>query len=126
MAVPPPVVTVSLSQKGPLYAGTSLTITCTITLDSSVNNNELVSTDWTGLDHLPLDRVSTTPVIRVINGSYTSTLTISPLADQDDGTFTCTGTITDGTESATNSSGVTIDVLLSKLDVHAHSYLLCS
>ena len=110
MAVPPPVVTVSLSQKGPLYAGTSLTITCTITLDSSVNNNELVSTDWTGLDHLPLDRVSTTPVIRVINGSYTSTLTISPLADQDDGTFTCTGTVSGGThiQSASNTH---IDVI---------------
>ena len=100
---------------------TSLTITCTVTLDSSVNNNELVSTDWTGLDHVPIDRVSTTSVIRGINSSYTSTLTVSSLADQDDGTFTCTGTVTGGRESATNSRGVTVDVLLSKLDVHAYS-----
>ena len=97
LTVPPPVVTVSLSQNDTLYAGTSLTITCTVMLDSSVNDNELVSTDWTGLDHIPLDnRVSTTPVIRVIHSSYASTLTISPLADQDDGTFTCTGTVTAG------------------------------
>ena len=110
MTVPPPVVTVSLSQNGPLYAGTSLTITCTVTLDSSVNNNELVSTDWTGLDHVPLDRVSTTPVIRAINGSYTSSLTISPLADQGDGTLTCTGTVSGGThiQSASNTH---IDVI---------------
>ena len=110
MAVPPPVVAVSLSQNGPLYAGTSLTTTCTVTLDSSVNNNELVYTDWTGVDHVPLDRFSTTPVIRVINGSYTSNLTISPLADQDDGTLTCTGTVSGGThiQSACNTH---IDVI---------------
>ena len=102
--------TVSLSQNGPLYAGTSLTITCTVTLYSTVNNNELVSTNWTGLDHVSLDRVSTTSVIRVINSSYTSTLTISPLADQDDGTFTCTGTVTGGTRIQSASNAV-IDVI---------------
>jgi hypothetical protein len=109
--IPPPVVTVSLSQNGPLYAGTSLTITCTVTLYSTVNNNELVSTNWTGLDHVSLDRVSTTSVIRVINSSYTSTLTISPLADQDDGTFTCTGTVTGGTRIQSASNAV-IDVIV--------------
>ena len=102
--------TVSLSQNGPLYAGTSLTVTCTVTLDSSVNNNELVSTDWTGLDHVPIDRISTTPVIRVIDSSYTSTLTISPLADQDDGTLNCTGTATGATHIQSASNAV-IDVI---------------
>ncbi|CAI8023704.1 Down syndrome cell adhesion molecule-like protein 1 homolog [Geodia barretti] len=109
--IPPPVVTVSLSQNGPLYAGTSLTVTCTVTLDSSVNNNELVSTDWTGLDHVPIDRISTTPVIRVIDSSYTSTLTISPLADQDDGTLNCTGTATGATHIQSASNAV-IDVIV--------------
>ena len=102
---------VSLSQNGALYAGTSLTITCYVTLDSSVNNNELVSTNWTGLGHVPLDRVSTTPVIRVINSSYTSTLTISPLADQDDGTFTCTGTVTAGRSHIQSASNAIIEVI---------------
>ena len=102
--------TISLSQNGALYAGTRVTITCNVTLDSSVNNNELVSIDWTGVDHVPLDRVSTNPVIRVINSSYTSTLTISPLADQDDGTFTCTGTVT-GRSHIQSASNAVIDVI---------------
>ena len=110
LTVPPPVVAVFLSQNGPLYAGTRVTITCNVTLDSSVSNNELVSIDWTGVDHVPLDRVSTTPVIRVFNSSYTSTLTISPLADQDDGTFTCTGTVTGGTHIQSASNAI-IDVI---------------
>ena len=101
---------VSLNRSAPLFAGTGLTISCTVTLDSSVNNDEAVSTHWSGQDHIvPPERYSVTPAMRGSNGSYTGTLTISPLAEGDDGTLSCTGTVTGGTESqSANSTSITV------------------
>ena len=94
--VPQPTVAVTLNNTGTLYAGTGLTLTCTVTLDSSVDNSEHVSIDWS---RMPGGRSTVSPVMRVPgSSSYTGTLTISPLADQDDdGTYTCTGKVTGGT-----------------------------
>ena len=36
------------SRSDPLYAGTPLTLTCTTTLDDSVDDGEVVNTVWTG------------------------------------------------------------------------------
>ena len=69
-----------------------------------MNKDEAVSTHWSGLDHIPPERYSVTPAIRVSDGSYTGTLTISPLAEEDDGTLSCTGTVTGGPESQSTSS----------------------
>ena len=102
---------VSVSSNGSLYAGTSLTLTCTVTLDPNVNNNERVHIEWSGLQSIPQDRYSVTDASRGSGGSYTSTLTISPLTDQDDDRgYTCTGTVTGGT-NATDSDYVTISVI---------------
>ena len=74
-----------------------------------MNNNEAVSTHWSGLDYIPPERYSVTPVMRGSDGSYTGTLTISPLAEGDDGTLSCTGTVTGGTESqSTSSTSITV------------------
>ena len=111
LSVPQPTVAISLNCTGPLFAGTSLTISCTVTLDSNVNNNERVTIDW-GV--IPPERYSESPVMRESDdGSYTGRLTISPLAINDDGTtLTCTGIVTGGTEtqSASSSDEVTISV----------------
>ena len=64
-----------------------------MTLDPNVDNGERVVTKWNGPRDISGERYSTTPA----SGSgttYTSSLTIRPLADQDDGTYTCTVTIT--------------------------------
>ena len=91
-----------------LYAGTGLTLTCIVTLDSSVDNNEHVRIDWS---RMPEERFTVTPVMRVSDSSsYTASLTISPLADHDDGTYTCIVTVTGGT-TATASDSVTITVM---------------
>ena len=95
---------ISLNRSAPLFAGTGLTISCTVALDSSVNNNEAVSTHWSGQDHIPPERYSVTPAMRGSDGSYTGTLTISPLAEGDDGTLSCTGNVTGGTESQSASN----------------------
>ena len=110
-SVPQPSVDVALSRSAPLYAGTSLTLTCTVTLDPNVNNNERVVTEWSGPQSIPGDRYSVTPAMRESDSSYTGSLTISPLADQnDDDTYTCIVTVTGGTQSITARDDVTITV----------------
>ena len=88
--VPQPGVAVTANRATTLYAGTGLTLTYTVILDSNVDNGESVETTWSGLYDIPEQRYSVT------GGSYTGSLTISPLADQDDGTYTCTVTVTGG------------------------------
>ena len=58
-----------------LYIGSSLTLTCTVTLDPSVDNNETVSTLWSGPMMLlvEMDTYSMLPVALVV-----STLAVSP------------------------------------------------
>ena len=106
-SVPQPGVAVTVNNTGTLYAGTGLTLTCTVTLDSSVDNSEHVSIDWS---RMLGGRSTVSPVMRVSgSSSYTGGLTISPLADQDDdGTYTCSVTVTGGT--APNSADIPITV----------------
>ena len=91
---------ITLSRAGTLYAGTELTLTCTVTTDPNVDKDEEVVFEWSGFQSIPEDRYSVTDAMIV---SSSSSLTISPLADQDDGTYTCT--VTDsggaGVQSAT-------------------------
>ena len=112
-SVPQPVVTISHSNTGTLYAGTSFTLTCTVILDSSVDNSERVVTRWSDIRSIPSDRYSVTDAIRKSGSIYSGSLTISPLADQDDGTYTCTVTVTGGAniQSATASDAVTITAM---------------
>ena len=86
---------VSPSRNTALYAGTGLTLTCTVTLDSNVDSGESIVTSWSGLQDIPEHRYSVTGASGS-GGSYTGSLTISPLADQDDDTYTCTVTVTGG------------------------------
>ena len=100
-------VVVSYSQSGPLFAGTTLTLTCTLSTNYGIDNDdEAVSTHWSGLIVLP-ERYSVTPAMRGSDGSYTDTLTISPLAEVDDGTLSCTGTVTGGTDTDTAVINIT-------------------
>ena len=94
---------VSVSPTGSLYAGTSLNLTCTVTLDPNVNNNETVSIEWS----CPVGGACGPTSVM----GETSILTISPLTDQDDdGVYTCTATVTGGT-NATASDSFTISVM---------------
>ena len=103
---------VTLSHTAPLYAGTGLALTCTVTLDSNVDNGERVMTEWSGLQDIPEERYSVTGASGS-GSTYTDSLAISPLADQDDGTYTCTVTVTGGSnvQQATASDDVIITVM---------------
>ena len=83
-----------------------------MTLNSNVDSGESVETSWSGNQGLPEQRHSVTGA-SVSGGSYTGSLTISPLADQDDGTYTCTVTVTGGSNVllATASDDIIITVM---------------
>ena len=103
-------VDVDLSYSTTLYAGTELTLTCTVTVTPSLDNEDSVVTKWSGPD-ISGNRFSDTDA----SGSgrtYSGSLTISPLADWDDGTYTCTATATEsnGIHQATGSDDVAIIV----------------
>ena len=104
ITVPAPDVIVTAAYTPPLYAGSSLTLTCNVTLDSNVDNNENVTTSWSG----PSDITGEKYLVTAASGSgstYTSNLTISSLADQDDGTYTCIGIVTGGYDQQVTASG---------------------
>ena len=91
-------VTVTLSHTPPLYTGINLTLTCTVTLDRNVSKCEKIMMEWSGHQDIPEERYSILHAIYTYTDSgphinYTGSLTISPLAYQDTGTYTCTGTI---------------------------------
>ena len=94
--VPQPDVAISLSHTPPLYAGISLTLTCTVTLDPNVNNNERVVTEWNGPRQIAGDRYSVISAMIESDSSYNGSLVISPLTDQDDGMYTCTARVSGG------------------------------
>ena len=103
-------VDVDLSYSTTLYAGTELTLTCTVTVTPSLDNGERVVTKWSGPD-ISGNRFSDTNA-SASGSTYSGSLTISPLADWDDGTYTCTATATErnGVHQVSASDDVTITV----------------
>ena len=74
-----------------------------------MDNGELVVTEWNSLQDIPEERYSVTGA----SGSssiYTGSLTISPLADQDNGTYTCSVRVTGGNnvQEASASHSITV------------------
>ena len=98
---------VSVNRTGPLYVGTGLALTCIVTLDMSVNNNEMVSLQWSaveGMDeHFPNSGTG------LSDTQYTSNLIISPLTTEHAGVINCTATVRRGSEKQiVSNSNVTV------------------
>lgn len=81
-----------------LYIGTDLTLSCSVELDPSVNNNEIISKEWSveAGDRYTLEL---------------DVLTISPLV-RNDSWFSCTGIVTgiDNGPSVISSNDISIEV----------------
>ena len=110
--VPQPNVAISTNHTPPLYADTGLTFTCTVSLDSSVDTDVSVSVTWTGPRTISGERYSVMEASGS-GGTYTGSLTISPLAEgPDDGQYTCSMTVSGGSSvsMATGSDSVAIHV----------------
>ena len=101
---------VQLSRTTGVYVGTSLTLTCTVTLHLSVDNNERVTTTWSSQQDLSGQRYTITPAMGS-GQTYTSTLTISPLFQQNTGMYTCTATVQGGSNQRTATSNSAVNVL---------------
>ena len=80
-----------------------------MTLDPNVDNGERVMTEWSGIQDIQAERYSVTGTSGS-GSTYTDSLTISPLADQDDGTYTCTVAVTGGNnvQEASASHNITV------------------
>ena len=113
VSVPQPIVEVTVNYSGVYYAGTGLRLICTVTVDPTVDSNENVILAWSGPRDIPGDRY----LVMMINQSeniYTSTLIISPLAEEvDDGQYICTVTITGGGHvlKSTTSDDIIITIM---------------
>ena len=104
ITVPAPDVVVTATNTTPLYVGSSLTLTCTVTLDPNVDNNETVTTSWSGSNHIGEGRY------RINNANnfdrtYTNSLIINPIVQQDNGTYIiCTGIVKGKNEQQVTAS----------------------
>ena len=89
---------------GPLYEGTSQTLTCSVTLPDTVDTDVNVTVDWT-LNSTPItssDRVVVSPVSSVWP-PFNSTLRLSPLIMTDAGQYSCQATATSSSRYITDS-----------------------
>ena len=78
-------------------------------MDTALN----ISVTWTGPRTIPGERYSVMEACGS-GGTYTGSLTISPLAEgQDDGQYTCSVTVSGGSSvlEATNSDSTTVNVM---------------
>lgn len=95
--VPPPtVVTSSLPESGPFYAGTSLTLRCTIETDLAVDIPYMLTVVWmrSGSMLNSTDRVSIMNVSQQSSLVYVATVTVNPLSfNVDSGIYTCSVTL---------------------------------
>ena len=99
-AVPTPTLDLSI-RGGPLYEGTSHTLTCTVTLPDTVDTNVTVDVQWTPV--ASSDRVMTSPVTSM-RSPFISTLTLSPLSMSDAGQYSCEATADSSSQYITASS----------------------
>lgn len=105
--MPQPLAVVNSNRTGTLYAGSGLKFTCAVSLDWSVDTILSVTISWTGPRAIPGDWYTVSEAL----GSgltYNGSLSIVPLADdRDDGTYTCSVTVSGGSyilEASTSTS----------------------
>ena len=90
-----------------------------------MDNGERVQTEWSGLQDIPEERHSVTGACGS-GSTYTDSLTIIPLADQDDGTYTCAVAVTGerNVKQATASDDVNITVMGKYMNVQVYLQIM--
>ena len=93
-----PMVSIVTSGSAPLYAGTSFSLTCNFTLSPSVDTSPATAVSW---------RVSGTAVDTSSDRITASgdSLSFSPLATSDSGSYTCEVTVTTQEHTTVEGSG---------------------
>ena len=106
LSLPVSTPSVSLSvPSGPLYDGTSQTLTCTVTLPEPVDSDVTVGVVWRFTNTQVVNSTSIQiPSVSSTRSPFTSTLTLSPLSMSDAGQFSCEATADSASQYITASS----------------------
>ena len=111
LIVPSPGVEASANATGRVFAGTVLTLTCTISLDgglSSMLNDLSVDTVWTedGQEVSTGGNIMVSGTVFVVSTTYSSILSFNTVHTDDAGDYTCTATVSPNVPSSTVINGV--------------------
>ena len=123
LSVPIPDVVTTPSRTTPLYAGTSVTLTCIMTLHPNVDSGESVTVEWWIPSSLSRNQYSYTG-LHTSGKLYTRNITISPLLIRHSGRYVCSVTVTGRNVKQTTSTS-TIDITVtSKLSLCMNLFIL--
>ena len=94
--VPQPTVSIAPNRTGVLYAGTPLTLTCSIQLNQAVDTTVMVTRMWSGPGSQAVSNSSRVAVSNLAERSgnqYESTIEFSSLYTSDSGNYECEATV---------------------------------
>ena len=100
--VPQPTVNITSNRTGVLYAGTPLTLTCSIQLNPAVDTTVVVNRMWSGPGSHTVSNSSRVTVSNLAERSailYESTIEFSSLSTTDSGNYECEATVTPDPQS---------------------------
>ena len=106
-AVPQPTVDV-LVPVSPFYAGTNLTLNCTIMVIEQVDTAVTVTITWTGPGDMELPDDERITVMQP--SSFLSTLTLTPLDSGDNGDYTCEANVSADSSEFVSGSTTSMDM----------------
>ena len=102
LTVPQPTVSITPNRTGVLYAGTPLTLTCSIQLNPAVDTTVMVTRMWRGPASQVVSNSSHVSVSNILKRSafiYETTIQFSPLNTVDGGNYECEATVTPDPQS---------------------------
>ena len=100
--VPQPTVSITPNHTGVLYAGTPLTLTCSIQLNPAVDTTVMVTRMWTGPGSQVVSNSSRLTVSNILKRStflFETTIQFDPLTTTDSGNYECEATVTPDPQS---------------------------
>ena len=94
--VPQPTVNITPNRTGVLYAGTPLTLTCSIQLNPAVDTTVMVTRTWSGPGSQAVSissRVTVSNLVKRSENLYETTIEFGPLTTTDTGDYECEATV---------------------------------
>ena len=114
-AVPPPTAVTISPPVGTIYAGASVTLTCTVEFSPSVDVPVTVNTVWTGPDMTSFTPTNPVPAMMENQTRYSITVTVDAVRIGD---YTCQATVTSSVMFITGSG-----ILSGLININAGMYI---
>ena len=89
--VPQPTTVITTTATDIVYVGDTISLTCTVTLDSNIDSIVSVMIIWSGPVNIKRYEISETTIS---GNDYTNSLNINQLTERDQGTYTCLANVT--------------------------------